>query len=407
MIKVCFSSNSIFFQVGNLLGHVYVPRHGGTPIRFSLGAMDKMTICPPTYPLIPQTGTKVALLFQQLGIRNVLWLIMAALTEQKILFHSESFARLTDSCTALVALLYPLKYSHVFIPILPSSLIEVLANPTPFIMGVNSVHQREIQEVLDTIVVDLDGGALTLPENYKIHMANEDLMNKALKELSLVLKPDLGRADNAFQHVAGEGPKRPLALLDKELRACILRLMVQILDGYRECLTIVRIHPKPYITFHKASFLGMRNLCDCEFTKRLLNCMFFNPFVSDRGPPWRPCDLFDQVYANLGEQLMLEDQDPSRTLRNIQSLAEDLYRNEVANGQQKIPQPPEGAMSRIHQPIFPHLESVLVQDVIDQGVAIQIKEKTAFANASPQHKYVLHEFVKKDRYSKNSLHFSD
>ena len=48
------------------------------------------------YPLIPQTGVKVALLFKQLGIRNVLWLVMAALTEQKILFHSESFARLTD-----------------------------------------------------------------------------------------------------------------------------------------------------------------------------------------------------------------------------------------------------------------------------------------------------------------------
>lgn len=46
---------------------------------------------------------------------------------------------------------------------------------------------------------------------------------------------------------------------------------------------------------------GLRNLTDCEFTKRLLNCMFFNQFVSDRGPPWRPCDLFDQVYHNLGE----------------------------------------------------------------------------------------------------------
>ena len=95
--------------VGNLLGHVFVPRFGTSPIRFSLGACDKMTICPPSHPLIPQTGCKVAILFQQLGIRNVLWLIMAALTEQKILFHSDSFARLTDSCTALLALLYPLR----------------------------------------------------------------------------------------------------------------------------------------------------------------------------------------------------------------------------------------------------------------------------------------------------------
>ena len=219
-----------------------------------------MTITPPTHPSLPQTGTKVALLFKQLGIRNVLWLIMAALTEQKILFHSDSFARLTDSCTALTALLYPLRYSHVFIPILPTSLIEVLSTPTPFIMGVHSVHEREIQEVLDTIVVDLDGGALTLPENYKIYMVQESLLNKTRQELSLVLNPDLNVADHAFQHrissASSEMPKRPLALLDKELRAVVLRLMVQILDGYRSCLTIVRINPKPYITFHKASFLG-------------------------------------------------------------------------------------------------------------------------------------------------------
>ena len=149
------------------------------------------------------------------------------------------------------------RYSHVFIPILPTSLIEVLSTPTPFIMGVHSVHEREIQEVLDTIVVDLDGGALALPENYKIYMVQDSLLNKTRQELSLVLNPDLNVADHAFQRM-GDMPKRPLALLDKELRAVVLRLMVQMLDGYRSCLTIVRINPKPYITFHKASFLGKK-----------------------------------------------------------------------------------------------------------------------------------------------------
>ena len=123
--------------------------------------------------------------------------------------------------------------------------------------------------------------------------------------------------------------------------------------------------------------------------------MFFNQFVSDRGPPWRPCDLFDQVYHNLGEQLLLEDQDQTRMLRNIQSLAEDLYRNEITNlKNEKIPHPPEGAMSRIHQPIFPHLESAVVQDIIDEGVAIHMKEKSAFANIQPSNRYKVLRFLK-------------
>ncbi len=125
---------------------------------------------------------------------------MAALTEQKILFHSQSFARLTDSCTALAALLYPFRYSHVFIPILPTSLIEVLSTPTPFIMGVHSMHQREINETLDTIVVDLDGGAVTLPENYTIYKVSDSLFRKTQDELAMVFKPDLSLADNAFNY---------------------------------------------------------------------------------------------------------------------------------------------------------------------------------------------------------------
>ena len=40
-------------------------------------------------------------------------------------------------------------------------------------------------------------------------------------------------------------------------------------------------------------------------------------------------------------------------------------------------------MTRIHQPIFPYLESSLIQDIIDQGVAIHIKEKSAFTNVQP------------------------
>ena len=72
----------------------------------------------------------------------------------------------------------------------------------------------------------------------------------------MVLKPDLSLADNAFTSDPGSASgqnKKLTVLLDKELRAVMLRMMVQILDGYRSCLTIVRIHPRPFITFHKVN----------------------------------------------------------------------------------------------------------------------------------------------------------
>lgn len=38
---------------------------------------------------------------------------------------------------------------------------------------------------------------------------------------------------------------------DKELRAVFIRLVAQMFSGYRSCLTLIRIHPKPVITFNK------------------------------------------------------------------------------------------------------------------------------------------------------------
>ncbi len=68
--------------------------------------------------------------------------------------------------------------------------IEVLMTPTPFIIGVHSLHAREsMGELLDVIYVDLDGGAIHLPDNLKIHTINENLLAKTQHELSLVFKP--------------------------------------------------------------------------------------------------------------------------------------------------------------------------------------------------------------------------
>ncbi len=39
-------------------------------------------------------------------------------------------------------------FSYPYIPILPSRLLEVLSSPTPFIIGVHSMFQSEIQDLV-------------------------------------------------------------------------------------------------------------------------------------------------------------------------------------------------------------------------------------------------------------------
>lgn len=85
------------------------------------------------------------------GIRNVLVLFCAIMTENKILFHSKSYTRLTEGSRALTALMYPFKYTHVYIPLLPAALLEVISTPTPFVMGIHSSLKPELSELVSLV----------------------------------------------------------------------------------------------------------------------------------------------------------------------------------------------------------------------------------------------------------------
>lgn len=49
--------------------------------------------------------------------------------------------------------------------------------------------------------------------------------------------------------------------------------------------------------FPQAAFLGQRGLVEDDFLMKVLEGMAFAGFVSERGVPYRPTDLFDEVYG--------------------------------------------------------------------------------------------------------------
>uniref|UniRef100_A0A674GFF9 SET binding factor 2 n=1 Tax=Taeniopygia guttata TaxID=59729 RepID=A0A674GFF9_TAEGU len=347
-----------------------VPASGGSQKLFSLGAGDRQLIQTPLHDSLPVTGTSVALLFQQLGIQNVLSLFCAVLTENKVLFHSASFQRLSDACRALESLMFPLKYSYPYIPILPAQLLEVLSSPTPFIIGVHSVFRNDIHELLDVIIADLDGGTIKIPECIHLSQLPEPLLHQTQMALSLVLHPDLETADYAFPP-----PRTALShskMLDKEVRAIFLRLFAQLFQGYRSCLQLIRIHAEPVIHFHKAAFLGQRGLIENDFLTKVLNGMAFAGFVSERGPPFRTCDLFDELVAFEVERIKAEEGNPPKMIKHVRELAEQLFKNENPNPHmafQKVPRPTEGSHLRVHILPFPRINEGRVQELLQEGLA--------------------------------------
>ncbi|XP_048780689.1 myotubularin-related protein 13-like isoform X4 [Ostrea edulis] len=370
--------------VGNILGCVQVPPPGGPQVRFSIGAGDRQALQPPLSASVPSSRNATALLFQQLGIQNVLTLFCAAMTDHKILFHSQSYSRLTDACQAINILQYPLRYSYVYVPILPAPLYEVLNTPTPFIAGVHSSLAEDTADLVDVIIVDLDGGSVHIPECVNLPTLPEPMVSRAKKTLTMiditsistftwsemVMNADLLMADYAFPPPS---PKKPPSLeqKDKEIRAIFIRFFAELLSGYRSCLTVIRIHPEPFITFHKANFLGHRGMVDVDFLVRVLEGMSFSTFVAERGNPYRACDIFDEVYSNIHDLLTTETADPEKVMEHVKDLAKHLHTNENPNPQpyvQKVPKPTDGAYSRIHQTPFPVLNSDHVHTILHEGI---------------------------------------
>ena len=97
-------------------------------------------------------------LFQLLPPRGVVRLYAALLCEQRVLLHSKDPGRLTLAAEALQSLLMPLCWSHVYVPLLPLSLLEYLSAPVPLVMGVHTDY------------LGLRGGAEAVLSCYLVHL---------------------------------------------------------------------------------------------------------------------------------------------------------------------------------------------------------------------------------------------
>lgn len=68
--------------------------------------------------------------------------------EQSVLILSDRVEDLAPITSALLGLLFPLRWPHTLIPVLPASLVHYLEAPVPFLMGMN-------QESLERVGADL------------------------------------------------------------------------------------------------------------------------------------------------------------------------------------------------------------------------------------------------------------
>jgi hypothetical protein len=105
-------------------------------------------------------NTDLYALFRCLSIPNIVTLFEYLLSESRIILLSSHTSMLHLASAALVALLYPMKWTGIFVPVLPSRLIQTLEAPVPYICGIERRYESVEFPDDDYVLVDLDNDSI-------------------------------------------------------------------------------------------------------------------------------------------------------------------------------------------------------------------------------------------------------
>ena len=144
--------------VFNLLYDIPLPSPGRSVRFWCLGEIVNISM--PKIPVeLPQFDYNLLEFFDMLGVENVVKLLIIVLLEHQILVYSSEFDKLMLVCEAITTLMYPFKWPHVYVPILPPSLENFLDAPVPYIMGLlRPTHDLELYKRGTVGILDIDHG---------------------------------------------------------------------------------------------------------------------------------------------------------------------------------------------------------------------------------------------------------
>ncbi|TWW58673.1 DENN domain-containing protein 1C [Takifugu flavidus] len=157
-------SGSVALQMGDqLVVSKEVSHHGGHPEGHQ-GIPYFIAPDPRSLPSIPENRNLTELIVA-VDVGNLLQLYASMLLERRILIFASKLSTLTSCVHALSAVLYPMYWQHIFIPVLPPHLLDYCCAPMPYLIGVHTslsekVRGRALEEV---VILNVDSNTLETP----------------------------------------------------------------------------------------------------------------------------------------------------------------------------------------------------------------------------------------------------
>ncbi|XP_038205087.1 DENN domain-containing protein 1B isoform X2 [Arvicola amphibius] len=207
-------------------------------------------------PTIPESRNLTEY-FVAVDVNNMLRLYASMLHERRIIITSSKLSTLTACLHGSAALLYPMYWQHIYIPVLPPHLLDYCCAPMPYLIGIHSslIERVKNKSLEDVVVLNVDTNTLESPFN--------DLSNLPSDVVS-ALKNKLKKQSTA----TGDGVAR-----------AFLRAQAALFGSYRDAL---RYKPGEPITFCEESFVRHRSSVMRQFLETAANLQLFKQFIDGR-----------------------------------------------------------------------------------------------------------------------------
>ncbi|KAK1167163.1 DENN domain-containing protein 5B-like isoform X3 [Acipenser oxyrinchus oxyrinchus] len=155
--------------IHNILYEVPLPPPGRS-LKFH--GVYKPIVCQrPSPSELPLADYSLKQVFELLGVENLVQVFTCILLEMQILLYSQDYQRLMTVAEGITTLLFPFQWQHVYVPILPASLLHFLDAPVPYLMGLQSKEgtdrsKLELPQEANLCFVDIDNHFIELPEDF-------------------------------------------------------------------------------------------------------------------------------------------------------------------------------------------------------------------------------------------------
>uniref|UniRef100_H3DL27 DENN domain containing 1C n=1 Tax=Tetraodon nigroviridis TaxID=99883 RepID=H3DL27_TETNG len=231
---------------------------------------------PRSLPSIPENRNLTELIVA-VDAGNLLQLETALVQQQHTYKLDTRCAVLTSCVHALSAVLYPMYWQHIFIPVLPPHLLDYCCAPMPYLIGVHTslserVRGRALEEV---VILNVDSNTLETPFDDLKRIPSDVVSGLKLCLKRQAVSPGCG-VSRAF-----------------------LKAQALLFGGYRNAL---QCQQDGEMLFNEAVFLEHKSSSMRHFLQSAVHLQFFKQFIDSRmdilNKGKEPGDLFEEEIHN-------------------------------------------------------------------------------------------------------------